>query len=139
MKTKACTLLLGLLVVLCCAHGDGLSASQVRINDPERTPIAYVAPQDRPYADGGPTATAAVYGPDARLSDGRSVSGVMIRSWREGRAARVRVYAVTGPLGTPDTAVEIGSYLLAAGEQAPISEMESWGVKPFVLSHETQQ
>jgi hypothetical protein len=144
MRQLFSAIVLSVLFFVGCAHQPSAAGSLVSLNRPDGTRIATVAPMPGPYTQSGPTATAWLNGADARLGDGRLVSGIMFRAWLEPAGARVQVYAMTTKPGeterftTEESALEeleIGSYLLRLNESAAIAEMAPMGVTPLMLRY----
>jgi hypothetical protein len=73
----------------------------------------------------------------ARLSDGRAISGLRFTAWSEGTGIRVMVVALVPRQGesgyTIDpnrlTSVDVGTYVVDVGQTVPLNELTPLGIR----------
>ena len=143
MRTLVSASVLSIILLAGCAH-NRTGSEFVVLTSQEGVPIASVAVTSVPYTQGGPTATAWLSSGVGHTTDGRVVSGIMIRTWSESGAARVQVYGMTTKPGVAAAftteesqlePVELGSYLLRHNQSVAIAEMVDLGIKPLFLRY----
>jgi hypothetical protein len=113
------------------AQGSAQKAPRLTANIAEGISHAGLEPTTTPYATGGPWA-AVPASPQGTATP--TVTDFRIRSWSEGAAARVLVFAVATRADGTESETQIASIALAPGESQEVRATEKYNARPVTIS-----
>ena len=111
-------------------------ALEVLITHPDGSAVGFT-PRAEAYSSGGPGGQFNVPDSDhAHTSDGRPISRIGFRGWREGDAVRVTILGFAARPGDAAnyTAVPLASRLIRVGQSVSLDELTPLGLKPLTIT-----
>ena len=113
------------------AQDSAQQATRLMANIFEGISLAGLVPKTTPYATGGPWA-AVPASPQGTAAP--TVKEFRIRSWFEGAAARVLVFAVVDRPDGTESETQIASIALDPGQSQEILSTEKYNARPVTIS-----